>query len=187
MCKPGPNHLYGRLQQCSFLLTAFAFLSGASFILIGFLDVEPHLFGVYFLFIVAGYIGGNLFTAKVAYRWQPTTLFKLGIAIALLSSSAMVIFCLLQWYHPLFIVVPVGFSTLAVGLVLPQAMAEALKPFAHMAATASAVMGFLQMAIATFAGWLVGIYLIAEPLPLALVIFASAVAASMCYRFLLKR
>lgn len=165
---------------------AFAFLSGASFILIDFMQVQPHFFGLYFMVIVAGYIAGNLFTAKVAYQWPAAKVFKLGITVSLLPSIAMVVFCLLQWYHPLLIVTPVLFVTMGIGLVLPQAMGMALKPFAHMAATASAMMGFLQMMVAALAGWLVGVFLVDEPLPMALVICGTGVAGALCYWLVLR-
>ena len=65
-------------------------------------------------------------------------------------------------------------------------MAESLKPFANMAATTSALMGFLQMSIASIAGWLVGHFLHDNPLPLALVLLGAAVAAGLCYWWLLR-
>ncbi|NRB38436.1 MAG: multidrug effflux MFS transporter [Pseudomonadales bacterium] len=165
---------------------AFAFLSGASFILIDFMHVKAEFFGLYFMVIVAGYVAGNLFTAKLAYAWPVKNVFKLGIAVATIPSFLMVIFCLLQWYHPLLIVTPVLFVTMGIGLVLPQAMGLALRPFAHMAATASAMMGFLQMMVASIAGLLVGLFLTAEPLPMALVILATGLASALCYRFILS-
>ncbi len=166
---------------------AFAFLSGASFILIDFMQVDALYFGCYFIVIVIGYIAGNLFTAKVAFAWAPKKVFRLGIAIALIPSACMVLFCLLEWYYPLLIVTPVLFVTMGIGLVLPQAMGQALKPFAHMAATASAMMGFLQMSVASLAGWLVGYFLQGEPLPMALVIFATAAASALSYLVLLRK
>lgn len=165
---------------------AFAFLSGASFILIDFMQVAPEYFGLYFMVIVAGYIGGNLFTAKVAHKWPVARIFSLGIAASVIPSLAMVVFCLLQWYHPLLIVTPVLFVTMGIGLVLPQAMGLALRPFAHMAATASAMMGFLQMMVAAIAGLLVGIFLVDEPLPMAVMILATGLASLLCYLLILR-
>ena len=165
---------------------AFAFLSGASFVLIDFMGVNPLFFGLYFLFIVAGYIIGNLFTARIAHAWRPANLFKTGIAVSFFPSLLMVGFCYWQWYYPILMVIPVLFVTMGIGLVLPQAMAVALKPFPHMAATASALMGFLQMSVAGLAGLLVGIFLVDEPMPMALVIMGTATSAGVCYFLLLR-
>ncbi len=103
--------------------------------------------------------------------------------ISLIPSLAMVGFSLAEWYYPLLYVVPVLFNTMAIGLILPRAMAEALKPFPHMAATASAMMGFLQMSCASIAGWLVGLYLHSTPLPMALVIAGGSALALIIYLF----
>ncbi len=162
---------------------AFAFLSGISFILIDFMKVKPEHFGLYFLCIVAGYIGGNLFTGKIAHNWPIRKIYPISLMISLIPSLAMVGFSLAEWYYPLLYVVPVLFNTMAIGLILPRAMAEALKPFPHMAATASAMMGFLQMSCASIAGWLVGLYLHSTPLPMALVIAGGSALALIIYLF----
>ena len=186
--------LLGNADYMGYVLTsaclyagAFAFVSGSSFVLIDFLGVKPAFFGLYFLFIVGGYISGNLLTARIAHAWQPAAVFRCGIAVAFFPGALMSAFAALHWYHPLLVVAPVFFVTLGIGLVLPQAMALALKPFPHMAATASALMGFLQMAASAFAGGLVGLFLVDEPLPMALVIWGTSAASGVCYRVLLHR
>jgi len=80
----------------------------------------------------------------------------------------MVVLSWLQIYHPLSIVLPIAVYTGSIGIALPQAMAAALEPFAHMAGTASALMGFAQMGAASLAAAIVGLYLTGEPMPLAL-------------------
>ena len=183
------DRLYmGNVLTASFLYScAFAFLSGASFILIDFMGVKPEHFGLYFLAIVVGYIGGNMFTARIAHAWAPQRLFKLGITVSVVPAFFMVVSAYLHWYHPLLVVLPMFFVTLSIGLVLPQAMAQALKPFPQMAATASAMMGFLQMLVASLAGWLVGLFLVDDPLPMALIILSAGVAAALCYRLMLAQ
>jgi DHA1 family bicyclomycin/chloramphenicol resistance-like MFS transporter len=178
----------GHVLTASFLYScAFSFLSGASFVLIDFLKVPAEYFGLYFLFIVAGYIAGNMYTAKVAFAWAATKLYFISIVISIAAALAMVMFAKMQWYYPLLYVAPVFFSTLSIGLVLPKSMAEALKPFAHMAATASALMGFIQMSIASLAGWLVGHYLTGEPTPMAWVIALGGILALLSFCLLLYK
>ncbi len=182
------HHFVGNVLTSSFLYAgAFAFLSGASFVLINHFGVKPIHFGLYFMFIVAGYICGNVFTARIAYQWPPQKAFLLGIATSVVPSSIMVAANLAGIFHPVLAVMPVFFVTLAIGLVLPQAMGEALKPFAHMAATASAMMGFMQMSVASLAGWLVGVFLVDDPLPMALVILGTGLASGCCYFLFLRK
>ena len=186
--------LLGNAQYMGYVLTAaclyagaFAFVSGSSFVLIDFMGVPPAFFGMYFLFIVAGYISGNMLTARIAHGWPPKLVFKCGIVVSFVPGALMSAFAALHWYHPLLVVGPVFFVTLGIGLVLPQSMALALKPFPQMAATASALMGFLQMSASSFAGWLVGHFLVGEPLPMALVIWGTSAASALCYYLFLHR
>ncbi len=182
------SNYMGYVLTAAFLYASiFAFMSGASFVLIDFMQVRPEYFGFYFLPIVVGYISGNLLTARIAFRWRPNHLFQTGILLALAASLFMVLVCYLEWYHPLLIVMPVLFVTTGIGLVLPQAMAMALMPFAHMAATASAMMGFLQMLAASVAGLLVGIFLIDEPMPMVLIILFTVIASAVSYGLFLHR
>jgi DHA1 family bicyclomycin/chloramphenicol resistance-like MFS transporter len=52
------------------------------------------------------------------------------------------------------------------GLVLPHAMAIALRPFPHIAGTASALMGFIQMSLSAAASAIAGAVLRDTPLPM---------------------
>ncbi|HEY9034293.1 MAG TPA: multidrug effflux MFS transporter [Pseudomonadales bacterium] len=177
----------GSVLTSAFLYASvFAFLSGASFVLIDFLGVNPAFFGAYFLAIVAGFIGGNLLTARMASRWQAAQVFRISITLGIAGALALVAICLLQWYQPVLMVLPMFFVTLAIGLLLPQAMAQALQPFPEMAATASALMGFVQMGCAGLAGWLVGLFLHDQPLPMALVILGTCGCAAISYQLLLR-
>ncbi len=180
-----PDYMGNVLTAACMYASIFAFLSGASFVLITFMEVKAEHFGFYFVFIVVGYISGNLFTARIGYRWASRHVFRLGIFISCAASFLMVVFCLMQWFSVLFIVVPVAFVAMAVGIVMPNATAEALRPFSHMAATASALMGFIQMGAAAISGWLVGVFLQGPPLPMALVIFGTGCCAVLCYWLIL--
>lgn len=182
-----PEYMGYVLASACLYAGAFAFVSGSSFVLIDFMSVRPEFFGMYFLFIVGGYVSGNLLTARIAHAWQPLTVFRSGIVVSFVAGAFMSGFAFMRWYHPLLVVAPVFFVTLGIGLVLPQAMALALKPFPHMAATASAMMGFLQMSASALAGWLVGVFLVDDPLPMALVIWGTSASSFLFYRLFLHR
>jgi len=63
------------------------------------------------------------------------------------------------------LVVPMVFYATGMGLVLPNAMAVALRPFPHMAGTASALLGFIQMSLSASSSALVGAFLQHTPQP----------------------
>jgi len=84
----------------------------------------------------------------------------------------------LGWHHPLAVVAPMIFYTAAVGITMPQAMSVALAPFSSMTATASALLGFLQMGIAALAGAFVGRHLDGTALPMALTMMLGGLIAA---------
>lgn len=150
----------------------FAYVSGSSFVLIDFMAVPASQFGFWFAFNVLGYIAGSLFVARSASRYSKRQLSLFGSALSLGSGLTIVLFCLLEIYHPLMIVVPMAFYLGGVGITVPNAMANALAPFPEMAGTASALLGFVQMALASAAGFIVGMFLVDQPLPMVLTISA---------------
>ncbi len=161
---------------------AFAFISGSSFVLIGLFDVPAHQFGYWFMFIVAGYIAGNLFTIRVSVRLGAGWLMLAGSGLGLLAGLSMLL--LVQWWpHPLSVIGPMALYTAAVGIAMPHAMAAALAPFPDMAGTASALMGFVQMGFAAVAGVVVGLLLAETALPMTATI--SAVSAGSLLLFAL--
>ena len=156
----------------------FAFVSASSFILIDFMGVAADQFGYWFMFIVVGYMLGNLFTGRYSHMLSSKQLMLTGVSIAVMAGLVMALLSYLKIYHPLIIVLPAALYAGSTGITLPQSMAMAMAPFAHMAGTASALMGFVQMAMATIATVAMGLLLTGEPLTLA-IIFASCASISL--------
>lgn len=165
---------------------AFAFISGSSFVLIDFMGVPPAQFGWWFMLIVAGYMGGSLSTARMAHRLDPMQTMMGGAVLAVVSAGVMALLSALGWHHPLAVVLPMVFYTAAVGITMPQAMSVALAPFADMAATASALLGFLQMGTAALAGAFVGSHLDGTAAPMALTMMLGGLIAASGF-WLLRR
>ena len=158
------------LGGASIYAGAFAFVSGSSFVLIDFMSIPPSQFGFWFAFNVLGYIAGNIFVARYGSHYSRQQLVIMGSSLGLLAGLVMLLFCLAGVYNPLMIVVPMAAYTGGVGIAIPNAMAQALAPFPHMGGTASALLGFTQMALASAAGLVVGLLLGDNPLPMVLVI-----------------
>ncbi len=153
-----------------------AFLSGSSFIFIGMMGVPPRYFGMLFLATVIGYVIGNALSTRLSRGRQSEQVMWIGARIALLAGLSM--FCATEvWFHPASILLPMAGFSMALGIVLPHSLAAALRPFPHMAGTASALFGFIQMAVSSLGGALVGIYLTDSARPMILVILSlSAVS-----------
>lgn len=165
----------------------FAFLSGSSFVLIDFLGVAPEHFGMYFACIVAGYVVGNLVAVRLGKRLVPDQILVRGLAIAAAAGSLMAGLALNGIYTVWAVILPQALFMVGTGMVLPQTMAGALAGFPRTAGSASALFGFVQMAVAAGAGMLVGHLDDGTTLVMAIIITICAWAALISYLILVQR
>ena len=100
-----------------------------------------------------------------------------GCATAVASSAGLLGGHLLLPASVLALVLPMTFYALSLGLVMPHTMAIALRPFAHIAGTASSLMGFVQMGLAALVTAVVGELLADTPRPLVLGMLVVTAAA----------
>lgn len=165
----------------------FAFLSGASFVLIDVLGVAPEHFGLYFAAMVAGYIIGNLGSIRIANYLMPDQILIVGLLISMAGGGIMALLAWYQIYSPWAVVIPQAVFMAGTGLALPQCMAGALANHPTMAGSASALFGFVQMAAAAVAGAIVGALHDGTPLVMASAIAACAGLALASYLLLVQR
>lgn len=162
-----------------------SFLSGSSFIFVDMMGVPTRYFGFLFLPSVAGYIFGNAFSMRLIRGREPEQVMWLGVRLACVAA-------VLMWGanalapSPASIIAPMALFSSALGIVLPHAMATALRPFPHMAGTASALMGFIQMGLSSLSGALVGLLLVDNAAPMIWVIAVSSALSMLLIWRLLK-
>jgi DHA1 family bicyclomycin/chloramphenicol resistance-like MFS transporter len=144
------------------------YLASSSFVYIEMFGVPPQLYGVIFLTTVLGYMVGSAASARLSGSRDSVFLILIGSALGMGATLAMWIATELYPDNIFTIIVPITFFTTALGLVLPHAMATALKPFAHIAGTASALLGFIQMSLSAATSALVGLFLHDTPRPMVL-------------------
>ncbi|MEP1214366.1 MAG: Bcr/CflA family multidrug efflux MFS transporter [Marinobacter sp.] len=165
----------------------FAFLSGASFVLIDFLGVQPQHFGLFFACIVAGYIVGNLTAVRLGRHLVPDQILVRGLVLSVAGGGLMAALAITQVYSVWVVILPQALFMMGLGMVLPQTMAGALANFPQMAGSASALFGFTQMAVAAIIGMLVGHFHDGTSLAMAAVIATCAIAALASYLLLVQR
>lgn len=158
----------GYTLACAFTFAGlFAFLSGASFVLIEFLGVSPQHFGYYFILAVGGYVTGTLFAGRLSRRLGINRLLLIGGVIATLGGALMAALALAKVFAPLAVMLPMMLYMMGMGIVRPQSMAGAIGPFPQMAGAASALLGVVQMSVAAAAGVVVGQLHSGTPLAMA--------------------
>lgn len=123
------------------------------FILIGRVGLTPTQFGVGMLMQ-----SGFFFLGTVAVRLLMRRLTPNGIVIAGLCSigtaSILIVLASHVLAQPTFLSVmgPVGLYAFGIAFVMPYMMTAAMEPFPHIAGSASAAMGFIQMGSGFLAG-----------------------------------
>ncbi|WP_052094593.1 multidrug effflux MFS transporter [Pseudohaliea rubra] len=151
-----------------------AYLTASGFVFIDMLGVPLPWFGLIFLTSVVGYMSGSALSARLASHHRSETVMFAGSSIAVASTVIMLAAYWLLPQSVLALVLPMTLYALALGLVMPHAMAIALRPFAHIAGTASALLGFVQMGLAALVTAMVGELLVDTPLPLILCMLGAS-------------
>ncbi|MBX3455144.1 multidrug effflux MFS transporter [Ferrovibrio sp.] len=160
----------------------FSFISGSSFVLIQVYGLSETAYGYSFGAIAFTYASGAMIASRMAPRLGMQRVIAIGSTICLVAGLSM---AALVWGAPAFtggnghwllVEAPMLLYMVGFAMVLPIAQAGALQPFPHIAGSAAALMGFLQMSAAAVIGIIVGHALDGTALPLALAVaFCSLV------------
>ncbi|HEX2116557.1 MAG TPA: multidrug effflux MFS transporter [Alphaproteobacteria bacterium] len=168
----------------------FAFISGSSFVLIDALGVATEHFGFFFAMGVIGYIAGTQIAGRLTMRMGIARMVWLGGTISLAGGAAMVALTPAAAgtvWAAFAVALPMACYMVGTGILMPNAQAGALGPFAQMAGAASALMGFLQTAIAAAVGIVFGQIHDGTPLPMALLVAAAACCSLASFALLARR
>ena len=182
-----PSYLLVTVASALTYAALLTYLSSSAFVYINMLSVPVEYFGFIFLSGVVGYIIGSAISARLASSFSPEQLSLLG---ALLALAATLIMWLGSSVYPLSVLaymIPMAFFSTALGLVLPNSMAIALRPFPQIAGTASALLGFIQMGIAALSSALVGMVLTTSPQPMVFTMVGVSVIALILNFIMYKR
>ena len=150
-----PRYLSLMMVNAFTFAAVFAYSSSAPIVLIELLGVTPQQYG----FLVAGpvaFFGVSAFiTARITARVGAIRMIEWGAIITAISGLAMAGFALagITVAGVLIAAVLVNFGA---GFLIPNAQAVAVAPYPHMAGTASALTGAVQMILAAVVGAIVG-------------------------------
>ena len=163
-----------------------AFLSSASFVLMGALGLAAWQFSLQFTFAVLGYVLGTLVTARLVTRVGIDRLLRIGTVMSAAAGTGMAALALSGVHTVAAIILPYFVYMVACGLNQPSALAGAIGPFPKIAGTASALMGFLQLACGAVAGFLVARSYDGTPVPMSLAIAICTLGMLASYRFMVR-
>lgn len=155
---------FSLIKERHFLLASLV-LSGATgalytsatllpFILMERVGLSATSFGIGMLLQTSFYLSGGLLYRLLMSRLSPTQLTVFGLFC--LGLASLLLIFLLSQYDPTYlsVMLPMGLYVMGIAFLTPQMSTAALAPFPHIAGSASALMGFFQIA-GGFAGGLV--------------------------------
>jgi len=134
----------------------FSFISGSSFLLIEAVGLSPAAYGFAFGAVVLGYMVGTFTSGRLSHRLGSDRLLGLGAVVVTVAGALGLALALTVPPSVVSILVPVMLYLCGCGLMLPNAMAGALRYYPRMAGAASSLLGVLQMSIAALIGMAVG-------------------------------
>jgi DHA1 family bicyclomycin/chloramphenicol resistance-like MFS transporter len=123
----------------------FAYNATAPFLFIDELGLSPDQFGMLAVFTVSTYATGSLLAGWLGVRLSTRRMASMGLAAAGLGTALMLL--LADELSLARVIGPMMLFVFGFGLMIPACTAAALQPFPHIAGSASAMMGFLQMGI----------------------------------------
>ncbi|MEP4145785.1 MAG: multidrug effflux MFS transporter [Halioglobus sp.] len=172
-----PSYLLVTVASALIYSALLAYLSSASFVYIEMLGVPIQYFGFIFISTVAGYIVGSGVSARVTSYFDSQQTMLAGAVICLLTTSSMWAGASLYPESIWVLMLPMTVYAIGMGMVLPHAMAIALAPFPHIAGTASALLGFIQMGLSAIGTAAVGAVLTDSPQPMLIAMFIITLIA----------
>jgi DHA1 family bicyclomycin/chloramphenicol resistance-like MFS transporter len=162
----------------------FAFISGASLVLIRVLQVPTAYFGYCFAFGVSGYLMGTLVCRRLLARLGTPATFRVGSALSLIGSLVFLIAVLVGLSHWALVTLAMFLTMAAHGINYPIGQSGAVAPFPRQAGTAAGLMGAMAMAVAFFVGTIVAASFNGTLYPLAIIVAVLGASIFCTVRFL---
>ena len=125
---------------------SLTFQTAAPFIIVGELGVHPSEFGLLMVSLTAAYFVGTLVANRLAVHAAVNRSIMLGSALLLVGAALQMAFALNLSLSIWSVLAPQMIWLMAMGIVMPNAMAGAVAPFPMMAGAAASLQGFAMMA-----------------------------------------
>ena len=142
-----------------------AFITFAPYVMSEMLHRPATDFGLYVMFLSAGYFLGNFYVARKARTGDMDRIARFGTLLQAASALVALGFVLLGFTDPVFWFLPMLPLAFAQGLTLPHVTATAVRLAPGYAGVASSLIGFMQQAIAGIAVQVTGFFATDTPVP----------------------
>lgn len=173
----GPFRLL--MLQVGLLYCAYpAFVATAPHLMVESFHRPPREFALYFAFLPAGYLLGNLYVIHFAGGLTPHQLVLRGSRIAIIACVTSFLLLLAGLWHPVSMFLPAGLIlNFGLGLALPAVSARAVLSAGNQVGSAWGLMGFSQQAQAALAVQALALFHGGSPYTVLALCLAAVVSA----------
>ena len=162
----------------------FSFLAGAPYIMVVVLERSPLEYGLWFIIVSAGYMGGNILAGRYSERAGVDRMVGIGAALSLVGTGACLLLILAGVISPVAIFVPMILVAFGNGMGLPNGIAGAMSISPALAGTAAGLAGFMQMGLGAALSQSVGVLQNFSPWASLYVMVVSAALSLLAYRWI---
>lgn len=135
----------------------FSFVAGGTVIAVEVYELGASQYGLFFVFMVSGYILGNFITGRYSRRIGLTRMIVMGNIISVIGVTGAVTLAFFPLAHPLGLFGPMLVVGIGNGLSLPNCVAGSVSVRPDLAGTASGLSGAFQIGSGALASFAVGI------------------------------
>jgi DHA1 family bicyclomycin/chloramphenicol resistance-like MFS transporter len=165
----------------------FAYVTGASEVLMGVYGVSPQRFGLFFGSNALGLIAGSQVNRRLLKTWTSAQIVG-GVYHVTAGASLLLLVHGLTGWGGLPVLAVLLFTLLStMGLVFPNVSALAMAPFTRQAGSASALLGTMQYLIGCAVGALVSVFQDGTARPMTVIMAATGVIGWLLVRRALRR
>jgi DHA1 family bicyclomycin/chloramphenicol resistance-like MFS transporter len=180
-----PRFIFPALSVSLVIACLYSFFGAAPAILMDQMGFSAGGLSLFFAATVLVVFGSGLMTARLTRRWGAPRVGMAGILIALAGGLWLVLQAAAP--TPVWFMAAVTLFLAGMGLINPIGTALALEPFGDRAGLASALLGFLQMALAAIGTALIGALPMGATTAYTWVVFGGMTLATGAFLPLLRR
>ncbi|EMP56243.1 major facilitator transporter [Marinobacter santoriniensis NKSG1] len=173
----------GYALSTTFIATAFYIFVGTAPYIVDHLGGNSALFGTWFLSVSLAFMSGSFLSTRLARYASTDQLMLLGNALSLTGALALLGFAIGEELSYVTLFLPMALVTFGRGLSQPNAQSAAISCSPTSAATASGLMGFIQLLTGSVIAQLMPLLLGKGVLPIAVCICLAPLAALAAHYF----
>jgi len=165
----------------------FAFIAGSAFVFVTVIGTGEQGFGLLFGIVMLGNMTGSAIGSRLVGRLGIDRMLRYSTRLMVVSGISLAVLAWARVGHPVAIVVPMFLFMAAFMTTMPQATAGALTPFPEIAGSASSLLSFCQLLIASSTALIVGTAFDGTQRPMATSIAAASLLTFAAYQLLVRR